>query len=340
MSCRARRAVVTVLGLALASTSSAALLTTPSGGNASAWAQEATPAPTPTTTAIVPTPKPTEQAPEPKPTTRPKPRPDSGGESVQPQPAPPSSTTTRSAPRRRVEPGLEMPPPLFSAFPYGPFSAQRLVRAERNLIELGWPAARARTVYQPFIIAGASDFANTWGALRRGPGPLLRRHLGQDVFCDGGDPVLASEPGKVEFGTSSLGGRFARLHLKQGGYYYYAHLSGWNKRKFSSGDRVRAGDVIGFCGNSGNAKTTPPHVHFGWYAGSAVDPMGQLIGWLDRAGARSRNMVARAQGKRVAHAYRHTMMRRFGLAFTPELKEPSTSADYALASRREDVRRH
>ena len=42
----------------------------------------------------------------------------------------------------------------------------------------------------------------------------------------------------------------------------------------SGGNRVRVGDTLGFVGNTGNAKTTPPHLHFGIYTrGGAIDPL-------------------------------------------------------------------
>ena len=50
---------------------------------------------------------------------------------------------------------------------------------------------------------------------------------------------------------------------------YYAHLNGW---AVQDGTEVRAGDVIGFVGNTGNARTTPPHLHFGVYERGPADP--------------------------------------------------------------------
>jgi hypothetical protein len=50
----------------------------------------------------------------------------------------------------------------------------------------------------------------------------VRQHEGQDVFCDYGAPVLASEVGIVEFGTDVLGGRVARLFRPDGSHWYYA----------------------------------------------------------------------------------------------------------------------
>lgn len=145
----------------------------------------------------------------------------------------------------------------------------------------------------PFIIAGPASWTNTWGAPRFGPGSSTRQHEGQDVFCRYGDPVLASESGYVEFDEGGLGGKVARLHRADGSYWYYAHLSAWNSRDFASGDRVARGDVIGYCGSSGNAAGSSPHVHFGFYGsdGRAIDPMTYLVGWLRAA----------ERGLRLAH---------------------------------------
>lgn len=137
----------------------------------------------------------------------------------------------------------------------------------------------------PFIIAGPASWTDTWGAPRFGPGSLRRQHEGQDVFCRYGDPVLASERGYVEFDEGGLGGKVARLHRPDGSYWYYAHLSAWNERDLISGDSVVPGDVIGYCGNSGNAIGSPPHVHFGLYRsdGEAINPVSDLVRWLRTA---------------------------------------------------------
>ncbi|MDP9242076.1 MAG: M23 family metallopeptidase [Actinomycetota bacterium] len=161
-----------------------------------------------------------------------------------------------------------------------------LVAAAQRMQAQGWSAARIdHQIYGPFILAGAASWVDTWHALRYGPGSIVRFHEGQDVFCKYGTPVLATQDGTIEFGDDSLGGHVARLHRSDGSYFYYAHLSGWNTKQFSSGDHVQAGDVIGFCGNSGDASGGAPHVHFGWYGadGNAIDPMRMLIGWLHAA---------------------------------------------------------
>lgn len=106
--------------------------------------------------------------------------------------------------------------------------------------------------------------------------------------------MLAAEPGTIEFDTDRLGGKIARLHRADGTYWYYAHLSAWNNEALRNGQHVETGDVIGFCGSSGDAREGPTHVHFGWYGtdGVARDPMPHLLGWLRQAEARSKRLIA------------------------------------------------
>jgi murein DD-endopeptidase MepM/ murein hydrolase activator NlpD len=159
-----------------------------------------------------------------------------------------------------------------------------LVAAAEVLRLQGWSEEAIRQeVFAPFIVVGPASWSDSWGAPRFGPGSIVRKHEGQDVMCEYGAEVLAAEDGIVEFDTSVLGGRVARLHRPTGGYWYYAHLSGWNLDAVSSGDQVHTGEVIGFCGDTGNA--TVPHVHFGHYGadGEAIDPMTSLVSWLREA---------------------------------------------------------
>ena len=165
----------------------------------------------------------------------------------------------------------------------GTYSSERLTVAAALLRAAGWSEERIRReVFAPFIVVGPASWGDSWHAPRYGPGPIVREHEGQDVLCRYGAEVLAPEDGTVEFGTSLLGGRSARLYRSDGGYYYFAHFVDWNDR-FSDGDEVRRGDVIGYCGDTGNA--TVPHVHVGWYGpgDAAIDPMRRLISWLHEA---------------------------------------------------------
>jgi len=105
-----------------------------------------------------------------------------------------------------------------------------------------------------------------------------RTHQGLDIFAPRGTPVIAATAGRVSrVGTTGLGGNV--VWLREGGLdrrLYYAHLDSQAVRE---GAWVQAGDTLGFVGNTGNARTTPPHLHFGIYmrGEGAVDPYFHLL---------------------------------------------------------------
>ena len=114
------------------------------------------------------------------------------------------------------------------------------------------------------------DIQSFWGVDRDGGS---RRHEGVDIFNKKGTPILAVEDGTIaRVETTNLGGKvvWQRLGLF-GQSIYYAHL---DSQTVNSGQVVKKGDVVGFMGNTGNAKFTPSHLHFGIYTGSgAIDPL-------------------------------------------------------------------
>jgi murein DD-endopeptidase MepM/ murein hydrolase activator NlpD len=101
-----------------------------------------------------------------------------------------------------------------------------------------------------------------------------RDHHGIDIFAPRNTPVLAAADGVVsQVGTSNLGGNIVWVwDHRRGQSHYYAHLE---RQAVSAGQRVRAGDVVGYVGNTGNARTTPPHLHFGIYqrGEGPIDPL-------------------------------------------------------------------
>ncbi|GAB3961798.1 hypothetical protein GCM10028805_61550 [Spirosoma harenae] len=101
-----------------------------------------------------------------------------------------------------------------------------------------------------------------------------RRHEGVDIFAPKGTPALAGVNGIVTgVGTNSLGGNVAFITDNERSIrLYYAHLDRWN---VTDGQRVSVGDTVGFIGNTGNARTTGPHLHFGIYRfdEGATDPL-------------------------------------------------------------------
>ena len=71
-------------------------------------------------------------------------------------------------------------------------------------------------------------------------------------------------PQKVSLRNNNLGGKVVWIMGPAGTWHYYAHLDD-HKRGLSVGDYVKKGDLIGYVGNTGNARHTAPHLHYGLY---------------------------------------------------------------------------
>jgi murein DD-endopeptidase MepM/ murein hydrolase activator NlpD len=130
----------------------------------------------------------------------------------------------------------------------------------------GAPAASTPGFICP--VQGGAAFSNTWGARRSGG----RTHKGVDMFNARNTPLLAVVDGRIKFSSNSLGGLSTHLYADNGVVYYYTHLES-HPTNISSGQRVSKGTVVGFLGNSGNARYTSPHLHFEIRPGGvAVNP--------------------------------------------------------------------
>lgn len=108
-----------------------------------------------------------------------------------------------------------------------------------------------------------------WGDDRDGG---KRRHEGIDIFAPKLTPAVAAADGYITGANEEgLGGKTVWLRVTGKNYsLYYAHL---DKQLVSAGQFVKKGDVVGLVGNTGNAKSTPSHLHFGVYTyGGPVDP--------------------------------------------------------------------
>jgi len=106
------------------------------------------------------------------------------------------------------------------------------------------------------ILERPYSYVDTWGAPRSGG----RSHQGTDVMAPHGARVFAFVDGVVSReSTSANGGIQLYLQGDNGNEYFYAHLSGY---AVSTGARVRAGQLIAYNGQTGNAAATAPHVHF------------------------------------------------------------------------------
>jgi murein DD-endopeptidase MepM/ murein hydrolase activator NlpD len=121
---------------------------------------------------------------------------------------------------------------------------------------------------------GRSAIWSAFGAERDGG---RRAHRGVDIFAARGTPVLAATDGWVtRVETTRVGGNVVWMQPLFGNMrVYYAHL---HEQWVEPGDFVLTGQPLGAVGNTGNAITTPPHLHFGVYVrqpgvrGGARDP--------------------------------------------------------------------
>ena len=129
---------------------------------------------------------------------------------------------------------------------------------ERTLASLGFPV--------PGL--GVQAVRSRFGAERDAG---RRSHQGLDIFAPRGTPVIAIVDGYARASTNQLGGNVIWLNdATRGRTFYYAHLDRW---AVDGGANVQVGDTLGFIGTTGNARTTPPHLHFGIYDGGPIDPL-------------------------------------------------------------------
>lgn len=110
-----------------------------------------------------------------------------------------------------------------------------------------------------------------------------RGHQGQDMFAACGTPLVAVRDSTVQFvAFQDRAGHYAVLQDAAGQSYAYMHMR--DRPLVRKGDRVRAGEQVGYVGDTGRASGC--HLHFeiwtapGWYSGGeAIDPLPQLRRW-------------------------------------------------------------
>ena len=134
-----------------------------------------------------------------------------------------------------------------------------------------------------FPVYGPTSYIDTFGA----PRADVSYHHGDDIFGQLGQPLLAVTDGTIfSVGYNKIGGNRLWILDEQGNQFYYAHLSAFAPAA-RNGARVKAGQVVGFMGNTGDAEGTPVHLHFEVHPVSflylgydgAVDPTPYLDAW-------------------------------------------------------------
>ncbi len=146
----------------------------------------------------------------------------------------------------------------------------------KNALYLGELIAEEPPRTLPVPVQGVSMRAvrDTFGA----PRPGDRKHQGVDIFAPRGTSVLSTTRGIVaRIGENSLGGTVVWVLGPGGDRHYYAHLN--SVADIKTGQRIVPGDVLGTVGTTGNARGTPPHLHYGVYRRvyGAINPFPLLM---------------------------------------------------------------
>ncbi|MHA0038888.1 M23 family metallopeptidase [Deinococcus sp. PESE-13] len=146
---------------------------------------------------------------------------------------------------------------------FWPLVKPSVEQAQRSTVLLSSPAPTAL----PNPLPGR-PLTDTWGGARSGG----RKHEGIDIFAPRDTPIRATTEGIVlNVGPNTLGGRTVMILGPGGQRHYYAHLDRYPA--LTAGEWVNSGDVVGYVGDSGNAKGTPTHLHYGIYtAAGAINP--------------------------------------------------------------------
>jgi hypothetical protein len=224
---------------------------------------EITVPPTPPETTVPAPPETPPPAPEP-PTTPPV---DTVPPAPQPPPvtAPPPAPDPPDAPDAPDEPDVEPPAPTVpppDELPLPDETAQPL------------PDGPLRTI--AFPVLGPVQYSNDWGQCRAG---CARRHEGTDLIGVRMQPLLAAVDGtitRIRHENVGTAGTTITVTGADGWYYNYFHLNNdtpgtddgaagheWQvPPHLTVGSRVRAGQVIAYMGDSGNAEGSVPHLHF------------------------------------------------------------------------------
>jgi len=107
-------------------------------------------------------------------------------------------------------------------------------------------------------VQGPLAFSNDYGASRGGG----YSHQGNDILAPRGTPVVASVDGEVRHRSGAVSGLAYYLDGDDGTEYFGAHLD-----SYGASGRVTAGTVVGTVGNTGDAASTAPHLHFEMHPG-------------------------------------------------------------------------
>lgn len=139
-------------------------------------------------------------------------------------------------------------------------NTRKLVEALRPLLDLGFTEAEAVQMgFGRFPVGGEATWGDDWYYPRFVPS--FHFHEGTDIFNAYGTPVRSPVDGILKQSEGAVGGLAAYVYEPDGTYHYLAHLSGFVPGQVT-GQPVKAAEVVGYNGDSGNARGGAPHVHY------------------------------------------------------------------------------
>jgi hypothetical protein len=276
-----------------------ALVTASVGLPSAAADPEPTPEPTPS-------PSPTsEPSPDPEPTETPSPSPPPEGDDPSPSPSPSPSPDgdgkgqdrdkqSRETDQRGRRQSKKDPFAL-----HGPRNTAKLVSILTAVTPRGMSLKEALLkVVGPFPVAGLAWWSHDWHAPRCCPFPHL--HQGIDIFAPAGTPLVAAADGYIsqKVNSPSASGLGLEITDARNIQYFYAHLSAFEPG-IEVGTQVELGQVIGYVGDTGNARGTIPHLHFERQPdGVPAPPKPWVDRWLKIAEQKAIELVEEVTGKR------------------------------------------
>ncbi|MHB8126848.1 MAG: M23 family metallopeptidase [Desulfitobacteriaceae bacterium] len=166
---------------------------------------------------------------------------------------------------------------LFDKLNWGSLNtnSQKLIKKRKSIL-LSYPYFKPSQY--TFPVSGDVWFEDSFGADREGG---KRKHEGTDLFSKEGTPILSVCSGKIErLGWNRLGGERVGIRGEDGNYYYYAHLQ-QIAAQLKVGQRIKKGEYLGAMGHTGDALSTPDHLHFGIELanGEWINPYSFLVVW-------------------------------------------------------------
>jgi hypothetical protein len=225
---------------------------------------------------------------------------------------PPSPSTTLAPPAAPAATATTVPPPSLTpdeaaavldwlSRSAGTTTTADLLDALAPLAAAGLDSTAAALIGMGhFPVAGPAVYSDDWHAPRYTP--TFHLHQGTDIFAAFNTPVRAPFDGRLTYASEDLGGNAAYVRTGDGTIYYMAHLEAFGPTP--SGSDVHQGDIVGYVGDTGDARGGAPHVHFQVHpgGGAPINPKPLLDAWLAEAMAAVPALIAAHQPATAAAA--------------------------------------